>query len=53
MIDGRWGYIDTRGKLKFEPKFEHALSFADGFAVIELNGKYGYIDTDGKMLELK
>ncbi len=44
--DGKWGYVDTSGKLVCEYKFSNARSFAQNMAPIEENGMWGYIDAD-------
>ncbi len=44
---GRWGYIDSKGNMIIEPRFEMAGNMHQGMAVIRLNGKYGYIGKDG------
>lgn len=46
---GKYGYIDTTGKLVINPQFDNAGDFHNGLATIGLGGRYGYIDTTGKI----
>ena len=51
--DGRWGFIDQRGRLAIEPQFEDHwppvhLPFSEGLAVVWHEGQEGYIAKDGK-----
>ncbi len=44
---GKWGFIDTNGKMVIAPQFEKATIFSEGLAKVQLNGKYGFIDKSG------
>ena len=33
----------------FEPKFNYALSFSEGFTYVKIGDKLGFIDTNGKI----
>lgn len=46
---GGYGYIDTKGKIVIEPKFDRAYNFREGLAAVEIDGKQGYIDKRGKI----
>jgi hypothetical protein len=47
--DGKWGYIDTRGREVIPLRFDDAKDFAaNGLAPVEVDGKYGYIDARGR-----
>src|SRR5215510_5682971 len=49
--DGRWGYIDSTGKIAIEPQFSWAEEFSGGLATFENeDGKHGYIDETGKIV---
>ena len=51
--NGRWGYIDTRGRTVIEPRFEQALAFhrwAEDLAPVQLDGLWGLIDLSGQFL---
>ena len=48
--NGKWGYINTRGKVVIAPKFTRAWNLANGFGIIEEDGKYGYINAQGEMV---
>lgn len=45
--DGKWGYCKD-GQWIINPKFERAMSFSEGLAVVKLNGKFGCIDVAGE-----
>ena len=45
--DGKWGYVDTKGDLVIDCKFESASSFGQGLAPVKFNGKWGYINKSG------
>lgn len=44
----KYGFIDTKGKVVIEPKYEWASSFSDGLAIVSAEGLYGAIDKQGK-----
>jgi hypothetical protein len=48
--DGRWGYIDLKGKVAIDFLFDDARCFNEGLAPVKLNGKYGYINNKGKVI---
>jgi WG containing repeat len=45
--DGKWGFIDSSGKLVIPFKFSKTESFAEGLAAVQYRGKWGYIDESG------
>ncbi|WP_314589315.1 WG repeat-containing protein [Paenibacillus terrigena] len=41
----RWGYIDAKGEMVIQPRFDDARDFQDnGLAIVSEKGKYGVID---------
>ena len=56
-VNGRWGYVDTKGRMVIAPKFNYADSFSDGLAGVKFDWKdkatgegktaFGYIDKKG------
>lgn len=49
--EGKWGYINEKGKYYIEPVFDDASSFTEeGIARVKLGSKWGYIDTEGYFL---
>ena len=48
--DGKWGFVDTKGNVVIESKFDYAYDFEDGCALVKLDGKFGYIDTKGNFV---
>lgn len=49
-IDGRFGYIDTTGRVVIEPQYEAAGPFTGGFAEVRVDGRSGAIDRTGRMV---
>ncbi|GAA3523366.1 WG repeat-containing protein [Aquimarina addita] len=50
MNNGKYGYINSVGKVIIEPKFYYALDFSEGLAAIREKGYYGYIDKTGQFV---
>jgi hypothetical protein len=48
MIDGRWGYINTKGKLFIPAKYDFAQDFRDGFAQVWKDDMMYILNTEGK-----
>ncbi len=46
---GKWGYCKD-DQWVINPKYERAMSFSDGLAVVKLNGKFGCIDIAGETM---
>lgn len=44
---GKWGFIDSRGKLIVPCKYDSLLSYSEGLAAIDSCGKWGFIDREG------
>ena len=44
---GKWGYIDQKGVIRINPKFESAADFKAGHAVVSLGGKTYSINKAG------
>lgn len=47
---GKWGFIDTSGKIIIPIEYDSVRPFVNGKAGVELNGNYFYIDKTGKKL---
>jgi len=45
--DGKWGYIDTTGRLAIPLQFDAAGPFAEGLATVKIGKQDGYIDKTG------
>ncbi|MDY3979241.1 MAG: WG repeat-containing protein [Tidjanibacter sp.] len=43
-VDGKWGFVDQKGKTVIEPQYSDVNSFNDGAAAVVKGGKMGYID---------
>lgn len=46
-INDKYGYIDEKGQVIVEPKYDLAYDLNEGMAAFRLNGKYGFIDQKG------
>lgn len=44
---GKYGIIDSTGKVVVEPKYNYITDYKDGFIAYRINEKYGIISTDG------
>lgn len=44
-VGGKWGFLDTEGKLALEPQFaETAGFFSEGLGAVRVGEKWGYAD---------
>jgi hypothetical protein len=51
MLDSKWGYIDLKGSLVIECKFDEITEFdSRRNAKVKFNGKWGVIDVQGKSI---
>ncbi len=48
--DGKFGFINDKGKYIAEPIYEEAFSFSENFAPVMVDGKWGFIDKSGQMV---
>jgi len=47
--NGKFGYMNVRGKMVIAPRFDHAGDFsANDLAVVKENGKWGFINAQGE-----
>jgi hypothetical protein len=46
--NGRFGYIDTAGRIVIPPQFDHASEFRGGLALVKSANKWGFIDANGR-----
>ena len=46
---GKYGYVDTRGRLVVPTRFQQAGHYSEGLAPVLVGGSWGYVDTDGRM----
>lgn len=47
---GKWGFVNTEGKMVIEPKYEQAKSFSNGLAAVAQDGVWGFIDKQGNLV---
>nr|MBA3352760.1 WG repeat-containing protein [Blastocatellia bacterium] len=48
--DGKYGFIDTSGKLVIAPAFDKAGVFSRGLAAVIMDGNVGYINKKGELV---
>ncbi len=48
--DGKYGFVDSRGRLRIANRYEDAGDFHDGRAPVKLLGKWGFIDTSDEIV---
>lgn len=46
---GKFGFIDNKGNIRIEPKFDQAEDFSEGLALVSLNRKKVFIDQTGEI----
>ncbi|MCL2747170.1 MAG: WG repeat-containing protein [Oscillospiraceae bacterium] len=49
-LDGKWGFIDTGGRMAIPPAYADARSFSGGFAAVMSEDKWGFIDAEGNLV---
>lgn len=47
---GKYGFINTKGKIVIPTKYENARSFYEGMVAVQKNGKWGFVDIKGNEL---
>jgi len=57
FVNGKWGYINTKGEFVIKPQFDSASNFSEGLADVgifnkklNLIDKYGYINKKGEFV---
>jgi hypothetical protein len=48
--DGKFGFIDDRGRLRIANRYEDASSFSEGLAAIKIRGKWGFINREERIV---
>lgn len=48
--DGKYGFVNTKGKFVIKPIFEKVYEFTNELAIIKYNGKWGLIDLHGNTI---
>ncbi|MEQ9466183.1 MAG: WG repeat-containing protein [Ekhidna sp.] len=42
--EGRWGFVDNKGRLRISNRYERVRAFNEGMAPVLIRGKWGFID---------
>lgn len=45
-----YGYIDSSGEMRIQPRYQRADAFFEGLARVRIEGRYGFIDQTGRMV---
>lgn len=45
--DGKFGFVNSKGKYVIEPFYDEAGYFSEGLAPVKLNGKWGFVNRKG------
>ena len=45
--NGKWGYVNEKGKWVIPPRYDLAKAFVNGTAIVKVESKYGIINDDG------
>ena len=48
--EGKWGYVNKKGKLVIPVQYDDANYFSVGLACVKKNDKYGFIDSSGNQI---
>lgn len=51
-VNGKYGFINKKGKVVIPHEFDDAGFFSEGLADVKINGKYGFINKKGKIVIL-
>ncbi len=47
--DGRYGFVDQRGRLRIANRYDSITEFHEGLAAIKLIGKWGFVNTNDQI----
>src|SRR5262245_58838242 len=46
---GKWGFMDGKGRLVVQPRFQMVSEFHEGLAAAMINDRWGFINRKGEM----
>lgn len=49
-VDGKWGFVDLKGRLSVEPRFDEVRAFVGGAAAVRTGRLWGVVGGNGKDL---
>ncbi len=50
-VDGKYGYIDAKGKVVVEPQYDEAHAFREGYASVRVGAAWHFIDAKGTQVD--
>lgn len=48
-LNGKWGFVDIKGKIIIQPTYRDAGSFSLGLAPVQVNDNWGYINLENEL----
>lgn len=48
--DGKFGFVDSRGRLRIANRYDSIQSFHDGYAAVKIRGRWGYINASDQIV---
>ena len=51
LLASRYGFVDLKGKVVIEPKWEEVWDFSEGIALVKRDEKWGWVDKSGAVIE--
>jgi hypothetical protein len=48
--DGKWGFVDSQGRLRIANRYDAVLSFSEGLAAFSILKKWGFINNSDKII---
>lgn len=48
--DGRYGFVDQRGRLRIANRYDSIGQFSEGLAAVKLIGKWGFVNTNDEIV---
>ena len=48
-VNGKWGFIDTKGNWVIKPEFDEVQNFSEGMSCAKKGNKWGFIALSGEL----
>ncbi|MDX1906445.1 MAG: WG repeat-containing protein [Bacteroidia bacterium] len=49
-VGGKWGFVDRNGRIVFNPVYDGARGYSEGFTAVKSGDLWGYMNEKGKMI---
>ncbi|MBN2442525.1 MAG: WG repeat-containing protein [Spirochaetales bacterium] len=50
LMDGKYGFVNSLGKIIIEPQYKNINDFSQGLAAVKIGNKWGFIDLTGYLV---